>query len=66
MYVCVCVPLCVYAWQLAGVEERVRALSARKDETIHKLQTQLASSQAELHTAREQLHATQQEILAFQ
>jgi 5-azacytidine-induced protein 1 len=52
--------------ELSALESRLCSLSERKDETIRSLQGQVAGLQAELHTAREQLHSTQQEILAFQ
>ena len=52
--------------EFTAVEERVRGLSEKKDEAIRALQGQVGGLQMELHTARDQLHATQQEILAFQ
>ena len=46
--------------------QRVRGLASKKDGTIKQLQEQVSRLQGELHTARDQLHATQQEILSFQ
>ena len=41
-------------------------IGGAKDGTIKQLQEQVSRLQGELHTARDQLHATQQEILSFQ
>ena len=51
--------------ELAALGERVRSLEHHKDEAIRTLQAQVGALQGELHTTREQLHATQQEILSF-
>ena len=44
----------------------MRQLGVRKDATIARLRTQLGETQQELRGTREQLHATQQEILAME
>lgn len=51
---------------IATADERVRAVCDEKDETIRRLRTQTAGLQADLHDARDELRATQQEILAFE
>ena len=56
----------VKAAEMASVEERLRGLAQKKDAAIGALQEEVGRLRAELHTARDQLHATQQEILAFQ
>jgi len=52
--------------ELANVEERARALRERKNEEIRGLQAHLVRLSDELHTSRAQLHAMQQDIIAFE
>lgn len=51
--------------EMLHVEARVRAAITRKDEALREAQDRLAASQRELHEVRQQLHATQQEILSM-
>jgi len=51
--------------EMQVVEVRVRAAIDKKEGAIRALQEELAASQGELHQVRQQLHATQQEILAM-
>ena len=52
--------------ELNHVEERVRAAMRRKDGAIQSLQRDLAAAHAALADTQQQLHATQQEILAME